>query len=38
MGRKKVTGDELNAHAKANGYQRGLHTETKTAVEAVISM
>jgi hypothetical protein len=38
VARMKITGDELNARAKMNGYQRGLHTETKTAVEAVISM
>jgi hypothetical protein len=24
MARKKITGDELNAHAKANGYQMGF--------------
>jgi hypothetical protein len=27
MARKKITGDELNARAKANGYQRGAHRE-----------
>ena len=27
MARKKITGDELNARAKANGYQRGAHGE-----------
>ena len=27
MAKKKVTGDELNAHAKANGYQRGAHRD-----------
>jgi hypothetical protein len=27
MGRKKITGDELNARAKANGYKRGAHRE-----------
>jgi hypothetical protein len=27
MARKKITGDELNARAKANGYQRGTHRE-----------
>jgi hypothetical protein len=27
MARKKVTADELNAHAKENGYQRGAHGE-----------
>ena len=27
MGRKRITGDELNARAKANGYQRGAHRE-----------
>jgi hypothetical protein len=26
-GDKKITGDELNARAKANGYQRGAHRE-----------
>jgi hypothetical protein len=25
MARKKITGDELSARAKANGYQRGTH-------------
>jgi hypothetical protein len=24
---KKITRDELNAHAEANGYQRGAHRE-----------
>jgi hypothetical protein len=27
MARKKITGDELNARAKANGYRRGAHRE-----------
>jgi hypothetical protein len=27
MAKKKVTGDELNARAKANGYQRGIHRD-----------
>ena len=27
MARKKITGDELNARAKANGYQRGAHRD-----------
>ena len=36
MGRKQ-TGDELNARAKANGYNRGGHTGKKTVVETAIS-
>jgi len=36
MARKKITGDELNARAKANGYQRG-HIERKTVVGTAIS-
>ena len=27
MARKKVTGDELSARAKENGYQRGAHRD-----------
>ena len=27
MARKKITGDELSARAKANGYQRGAHQD-----------
>jgi hypothetical protein len=27
MARKKLTGDELSARAKANGYQRGAHRD-----------
>ena len=27
MTRKKITGDELSARAKANGYQKGAHRE-----------
>jgi hypothetical protein len=27
MARKKATADELDAHATANGYQRGAHRE-----------
>jgi hypothetical protein len=27
MARKKITGDELSAGAKANGYQRGAHRD-----------
>ena len=27
MERKKITEDDLNARAKANGYQRGAHRE-----------
>jgi hypothetical protein len=27
MTRKKITGDELNARVKANGYQREAHRE-----------
>jgi hypothetical protein len=27
MARKKITGDELSARAKANGYQRGAHRD-----------
>jgi hypothetical protein len=27
MARKKITGDELNARAKANSYQRGAYQE-----------
>jgi hypothetical protein len=27
MARKKITADELNARAKANSYQRGIHDE-----------
>jgi hypothetical protein len=37
MARKKVTGDELNALAKANGY-RGVHTKKKTVVKTAISI
>jgi hypothetical protein len=33
MGRKNITGDEVNAHAKANGYK----SEKKTAVETATS-
>src|SRR5271168_5307415 len=36
MGRKKITGDELNARAKTNGYKRG-HPGKKTAVETATS-
>ena len=36
MGRKRITGDVLNARAKANGYKRG-HTGKKTVVETAIS-
>jgi hypothetical protein len=27
MAKKKITGDELSARAKANGYQRGVHRD-----------
>jgi hypothetical protein len=27
IGRKKVTGDELSARTKENGYQRGAHRD-----------
>ena len=27
MAKKKVTGEELSARAKANGYQRGAHRD-----------
>jgi hypothetical protein len=27
MARKKITGDELSARAKENGYQRGAHRD-----------
>jgi hypothetical protein len=27
MARKKVTGDDLSARGKENGYQRGLHRD-----------
>jgi hypothetical protein len=37
MARKKITGDELSARAKANGYQR-VHAETKAIFETRISM
>jgi hypothetical protein len=36
MGRKRITGDELDARAKANGYQREAHGK-RTVVEAAIS-
>ena len=36
MARKKITGDELSARAKANGYQRGAHRHT--VFETAISM
>jgi hypothetical protein len=37
MTRKKVIGDELDARAKATGYQR-VHTKKKTVIETVINI
>jgi hypothetical protein len=38
MARKKATVDEVDAHATANGYWRGVCTGKKTVSETVISM